>query len=80
MPRSPNRIKSADGSSEVRKQALPPDYARTIQLYDLEDRSVEEVAAAMGRSAGAVFMLRTRALDRLRVLLGDAALILESRT
>lgn len=50
--------------------ALPDDYARAIRLYDLEGRSMDEVAAQMGRSPGAVHMLRARAHDRLRERLG----------
>ena len=41
-----------------------------IRLYDLEGRPIAEVAAEMGRSSGAVHMLRARAHDRLRELLG----------
>jgi len=51
---------------------LPEDYAKAIRLYDLEGRTIEEVAQAFGRSHGAVHMLRARALDRLRELLGNA--------
>jgi RNA polymerase sigma-70 factor, ECF subfamily len=61
-------------------QCLPPDYARTVQLYDLDGRSVEDVAATLGRSAGAVYMLRVRAHERLRELLGSPSHILESQT
>ena len=61
-------------------RTLPPDYARTVELYDLEGRPVEEVAAALGRSSGAVYMLRMRAHERLRDVLGSASQILESRT
>lgn len=50
---------------------LPTDYARVIRLYDLAGRPVEEVAKEMGRSTGAVFMLRARAHDRLRDAMGD---------
>jgi RNA polymerase sigma-70 factor (ECF subfamily) len=50
---------------------LPADYATVIRLYDLAGRSVEEVAREMGRSTGAVFMLRARAHDRLRDAMGD---------
>ncbi|MFI4915001.1 MAG: RNA polymerase sigma factor [Phycisphaerales bacterium JB060] len=50
---------------------LPADYARVIRLYDLAGHSVEEVAKEMGRSTGAVFMLRARAHDRLRDAMGD---------
>lgn len=51
---------------------LPPDYAKVVRLYDLESRSIEEVAQAMKRSRGAVHMLRVRGHDRLRELLGEA--------
>lgn len=50
---------------------LPADYARVIRLYDLAGHSAEEVAREMGRSTGAVFMLRARAHDRLRDAMGD---------
>jgi len=51
---------------------LPADYAKVIRLYDLAGHPVEEVAKEMGRSTGAVFMLRARAHDRLREAMGDA--------
>lgn len=50
--------------------ALPGDYADVVRLYDLECRPIAEVAATMKRSAGAVHMLRSRAYDQLRELLG----------
>ena len=52
---------------------LPADYARVLQLYDLQGQSVTEVATAMKRTVGAVYMLRSRALDRLRETLGSAS-------
>lgn len=52
---------------------LPPDYARVIRMYDLECRPAAEVAAALGRSAGAIFMLRARAHDRMREVLGSGS-------
>jgi RNA polymerase sigma-70 factor (ECF subfamily) len=52
---------------------LPPDYAAVVRLLDLEARPVAEVAQAMHRSPGAVHMLRARAHDRLRELLGPAS-------
>lgn len=51
---------------------LPPDYATTVRLYDLDGRSISEVCATMNRSAGAVHMIRARAHERLRDLLGTA--------
>jgi RNA polymerase sigma-70 factor (ECF subfamily) len=51
-------------------EALPADYRAALRLYDLQGRPIEEVAREMGRSAGAVHMLRARAHDRLRERLG----------
>jgi RNA polymerase sigma-70 factor (ECF subfamily) len=45
---------------------LPEDYARVVRLYDLEGRSAAEIGSDLGRSEGAVYMLRARAHDRLR--------------
>jgi RNA polymerase sigma-70 factor (ECF subfamily) len=50
---------------------LPPDYRTVVQLVDLEGRTLAEAAAAMGRSVGAIHMLRARAYNRLRELLGS---------
>jgi RNA polymerase sigma-70 factor (ECF subfamily) len=50
--------------------ALPDDYAKAVRLYDLEGLPIAEVAERMKRSTGAVHMLRARAHDRLRHLLG----------
>src|SRR5262245_19006221 len=49
-------------------ERLPADYATALRLYDLEGRAIDDVAAAMQRSIGAVHMLRLRAHDRLREL------------
>lgn len=51
---------------------LPTDYARVVELYDLQGADIDRVAAELGRSRGAVHMLRLRAHDRLRALLGRA--------
>jgi RNA polymerase sigma-70 factor (ECF subfamily) len=45
---------------------MPPDYAQVIRMYDLQGQPVAAVASEMGRSEGAVYMLRARAHDRLR--------------
>ncbi|MEQ8770269.1 MAG: RNA polymerase sigma factor [Phycisphaerales bacterium] len=50
---------------------LPEIYAKVIRLYDLEQWPVDEVAEEIGRSEGAVYMLRARAHERLRDLLGS---------
>ena len=52
---------------------LPPDYATAVRLHDLEGQTGPEMAAAMGRSRGATFMLLARAHDRLRENLGSAS-------
>jgi RNA polymerase sigma-70 factor (ECF subfamily) len=49
---------------------LPDDYASVIRMYDLEGKSASDVASSLGRSEGAVFMLRARAHDRLREAIG----------
>lgn len=59
-------------------EALPDDYATVIRLYDLEGQSVEETSAHLGRSPGAVFMLRARAHERLRGLLGTGSIFFSS--
>lgn len=61
------------GAIDSALSRMPPDYSRVITLYDLEGRSPQEVAAIMGRSQGAVFMLRARAHDKLRELLGSSS-------
>lgn len=66
----------AVGRSEARHvlhaalSELPRDYATALRLVDLEGLSVPEAAEEMGRSVGAVHMLRARARERLRALLG----------
>ncbi|HEY3242836.1 MAG TPA: sigma-70 family RNA polymerase sigma factor [Phycisphaerae bacterium] len=49
---------------------LSGSHRRVVELYDLEGRPIEEVAAAVQRSPGAVYLLRNRAHRRLRELLG----------
>ncbi|MEK6799531.1 MAG: sigma-70 family RNA polymerase sigma factor [Planctomycetota bacterium] len=58
---------------ETALASLPPDYATALRLYDLEGRTIDEVGAAYDppRTRGAVHMLRARAMDCLRVALGD---------
>jgi RNA polymerase sigma-70 factor (ECF subfamily) len=48
---------------------LPPDYRAIIMLRHVERLKFEEIARHLGRSAGAVRMLWTRALERLSRLL-----------
>lgn len=66
------------GLLEKSIEALPEDYARVIRLYDLDGKPIGDVAQAMGRSPGAVHMMRARAHDQLRALLGRESMILGS--
>ncbi len=54
-------------------EQLPEDYQRVVRLYDLEQRAIDEVAGALKRRAGAVFMLRARAHRALRRLMGSGS-------
>ena len=60
---------------------IPPDYATAVRLYDLDGKAIDEVAGAFDppRTRGAVHMLRMRALEALRLLLGDPNRILSTR-
>lgn len=49
---------------------LPADYEMVVRFYDLLGWSATEVAEEMGRSVGAVHMLKARAHERLAELLG----------
>jgi RNA polymerase sigma factor (sigma-70 family) len=50
---------------------LPRDYRMAVTLYKLEERSLAEVAAQMGRTKGATCRLLARAMDVLRETLGE---------
>ena len=70
---TPSRYAAAGELSEKLDavlEALPEDYAQAVRLYDLEHKSIDETAEHLGRSRGAVHMLRARAHERLRELLG----------
>jgi RNA polymerase sigma factor (sigma-70 family) len=65
--------KDAIGAIQSAIDRLPGDYQTAVKLYDIEGRAVADVASAMGRSVGAVHMLRARAHDRLRQDLGSSS-------
>ena len=65
--------KDAIGAIQGAIDRLPNDYQTAVKLYDIEGRAVADVATAMGRSVGAVHMLRARAHDRLRQDLGSSS-------
>ncbi|MCA9300886.1 MAG: sigma-70 family RNA polymerase sigma factor [Phycisphaerales bacterium] len=71
---TPSRVAARSEANDFLDDALdklPPAYAEVVRLYDLEQRPIEEVSEALGRTSGAVYMLRARAHDRLRDLLGS---------
>lgn len=74
--RSPSQVAAAAEAETLLLRAietLPFDYATVIRLYDLDGGDIDQVAATIGRSVGAVHMLRLRARERLRAELGRAA-------
>lgn len=56
---------------EAMLDALPEDYGHVVRLYDLQGLPIADVAGRMQRSPGAVHMLRARAHDRLRAMMGS---------
>lgn len=69
----PSRVAAKDEAGRFLTAALsrlPADYEKVVRLYDLMGKSVREVAEEMGRSEGAVYMIRARAHDQLKDLLG----------
>jgi len=75
-PSTPSRHAARSEACSYLEQAiaqLPPAYRQVIEMYDLEGRPVAEVAAALSRSTGAVFMLRSRAHRLLSATLGTAS-------
>ena len=79
---TPSRaIRREEAEDQLRRalRCLPPDYAQVVELYDLSGNHVDRVAKVLQRSPGAVFMLRARAHERLREILGSASQFFESR-
>ena len=73
-----SRIVTNRESQEVLRQAiarLPRTYRKVVELCDLEGKSPAEVGRELGRSAGAVHMLRARAHHRLAEILGSRSRI-----
>lgn len=71
---TPSRVAAAGEAVQLLESALatlPPDYERVVRLYDLEGLSAQEVASRLGRSSGAIYMLRARAHERLKKALGS---------
>jgi RNA polymerase sigma-70 factor (ECF subfamily) len=58
---------------------LPEAYRLAVELYDLQTLPIDEVAAKLKRSPGAVHLLRVRAHARLReILVADASIFRDS--
>ncbi|QOJ15597.1 MAG: sigma-70 family RNA polymerase sigma factor [Planctomycetia bacterium] len=74
---TPSKIMRREESVSMLDEAiaqLPADYQTVVREYDLEGNSADAVAKKMGRTEGAIYMLRARALERLRELLGSSFL------
>ncbi|MCB9844437.1 MAG: sigma-70 family RNA polymerase sigma factor [Phycisphaeraceae bacterium] len=68
------------GALDTALAKLPEDYERVIRLYDLGGKGIEEVAGELGRSEGAVYMLRARAHERLAEVLGSESKFFSRRS
>jgi len=71
---TPSRHAARDEGVRFLKAALgklPADYLRVVTMLDLEGRPASEIATELGRSEGAIYMLRARAHDRLREHMGS---------
>lgn len=58
---------------------LPDHYRRVIQIYDLEERPLAEVAVAVGRTRGATAIMRHRAIRMLGEIMGTASQYMSNR-
>jgi len=79
---TPSRIARRDEAGRILLAAmdrLPSDYREVVRRYDLDGMPIGDVASSIGRSAGAVHMLRARAHARLKELLGEYSDVLGSR-
>jgi len=71
---SPSGRASREEFKSLLKDALarlPATYNRVVQRYDLEGCEIGTLARELDRSIGAVYMIRARAHDKLKTLLGD---------
>ncbi len=51
---------------------LPADYRTVVQAFDIEGKTAQQIGREIGRSPGAVYMIKTRAHVRLAEILGDS--------
>lgn len=54
-------------------EKLPNAYRTVVEMYDLEGKDAEHVAEHLGRSVGAIYMLRSRAHSRLSEIMGSSS-------
>jgi len=79
FPETADRVELAAGIAEAERRArlfkfverLPRDQSRVIAMRFAEDKSIREIAAALGRTEGSIKQLQFRGLQNLRVRLGD---------
>jgi RNA polymerase sigma-70 factor (ECF subfamily) len=70
-PSEPERLDAESRASLFRSVAeLPRDQRRVIELRFAEERPIRDIAAALGKSEGAVKQLQLRALAALRKKIG----------
>jgi RNA polymerase sigma-70 factor, ECF subfamily len=74
------RAKEAVAALQVAIASLPEDMREVIQHHYIADLTIEQTAARMGRTPGAVRMLSHRAMQRLRATMGRASAYLSSTT
>ncbi len=77
---TPSRTAAAREARATIEQALallPSHYEQAIRLFDLQGQTGRQVAEALGLSRSAAFMLRARARDLLRDVLGSASRFLD---
>jgi RNA polymerase sigma factor (sigma-70 family) len=72
---TPSRAVAGDEARQILEKAmqeLPAVYRQVIRLCDLDGQPAANVSGILGRSEGAVHMLRARAQDRLAEILGES--------
>ena len=68
-------VLAREEAASLRKafEQLSPSEQELLELRVVGGLSADDVGSVLGKRAGAVRMAQARALDRLRVLLGDTA-------
>jgi len=77
MSGTPSRAVAGDEACAALQRAiaeLPEAHRQVVTLYDLQGHSAQEVATALGRSQGSIFMLRSRAHRSLAETMGGRSM------